>query len=1080
MLKFYHGTNLENLADQVIKELDDSPPENLLSPEFFVVQNHGIGQWLSLYMAENTKERIAANLEFEFPSERIWKLIRLINPDIPQNLPSDRQPMTWSLMELFSDEQVLDEFDNIRHYISVGNPDQHEMRRWKLASKIADVFDQYLIYRPQMILDWEGSNTSFDNKVESWQAKLWNRLLNHWQEVHKEERLHRAQLQHQLWENIDNRNLNTQDLPDRISVFGVSTASPAFIKTLVKLSKLTNVHFYQLSVDPQIKDSNDYRNPLLKSLGDEGTNFMAQFASFVEEDKEVVGSMEWKPVDDTDTPVDMVFRAVQADVRQDNKISGRNLNVPQADSTIQVHSCHSPMREVEVLYDQLLAILDENQEINPDEILIMTPDIEIYAPMIEAVFETPDEGQPAIPYSIADRGAGTANIPTESFIKILDLCESRFKVTDVLDLLDAAPVQEAFEFTDDELNILERWIRDNRIRWGIDGNNKQQMNLPESDHFTWQAGLRRILLGYMMRPDADKLYLETFAYDEIETSDDAELAGKLSHFLNKLFEISKQADQPKSPRQWQEQLNKVVDRFLPENRDYFWEVSRIREVLNNVKKYASLAGYNRKVPFSILRRWLQEQLQEDSSGGGRIGRGVTFSSLKPMRSIPFQVIGMIGMNEGAFPSSKIPIEFDLMHLDPRRGDPKKSEEDRYLFLENILSARTHLYFSYVGQSNRQDAEFPPTVVIQEFLDYLEEHYGFDPDKIVQKHRLQAFSPNYFTDKDYFSYSQSQMDISRRLSESTTAEFFTTQLPEPGEEWKHLTVGDLISFFQHPIKFLLRNRLGIYLREEDVLTEDREPFSLDKLDEYKVGQELLERFLNEQSLETYEKVIRSRDLLPEGWSGEQTYRQKATEVTTFGNEIKYRLDQQQLANLEVNLEINGYRVVGTLSNIYKDAQITYRFGKARPKDKIDWWIRHLLFQQVKPQGHSGSSLLFSWDNSSLEEYRLSPVNNAEEVLAELLDWYWKGLRKPLSLYCKSSYAFAESVIKDGENEEKGIDKAIKKWEAVNTPNYYIPGEGDDAYNRLVTEGKRPFKGSGFRKISNNFWAPFFEVLNQEEA
>ncbi|NIR66138.1 MAG: exodeoxyribonuclease V subunit gamma, partial [Aliifodinibius sp.] len=192
-----------------------------------------------------------------------------------------------------------------------------------------------------------------------------------------------------------------------------------------------------------------------------------------------------------------------------------------ADQSIQVHNCHSPMREVEVLYDQLLALMDDNPELSPDEILIMTPDIESYAPFIEAVFATPNEGQPEIPYTIADRGVGGEQPVSDTFLKLLELSESRFKVTDVLDLLDSNPIREAFGFNEDELSRIEQWVGDNRIRWGIDGKDKKELNLPESDHFTWQAGLRRILLGYAMRSSDEQLYDDIYAYHELESSDDA-------------------------------------------------------------------------------------------------------------------------------------------------------------------------------------------------------------------------------------------------------------------------------------------------------------------------------------------------------------------------------------------------------------------------------------------------------------------------------------------------------------------------------------------------------------------------------
>lgn len=1080
MLTIYYGTNQQELADQLFKECRNAPGGNPLAPEIFVVQNYGMGQWLSLYMAR--KEGIAANMKFEFPSERIWSLIRRIDPDIPETLPSDRGPMTWTLMELFNDERFLRDFENLRHYMADDDPAQRSVRSWKLASKIADVFDQYLIYRPQMILDWQKELLNTQSpEAEKWQARLWRRLVSYWKAHYNGKWLHRAQLQHRLWTDIDEGTLEADRIPDRISVFGVSSASSAFIETMVKLSKLTEVCFYQHAIDPRIKESEAYKNPLLQSLGSEGAHFMSRLSSFVKEDKQLAGSMKWESVDTGQSEGSSVLSAIQSDLKQDSPLTGRKLNVPAIDSSIQVHSCHSPMREAEVLYDQLLAILDKNPELNPDEILIMTPDIETYAPMVEAVFETPDEGQPEIPYNIADRGIEGRNPAVESFLNILSLCESRFKVTDVLDLLDSDPVREAFEFDNDHLNRLDQWIRENRIRWGIDGPFKQKMNVPESNHFTWQSGLNRMLLGYAMQPDDDRLHDGIFPYDEIATSEDAELAGRFSRFLQALFDIFHSVEEEKSPTAWRSVLDQIPALFIPDTKDYYRQISQIREAIEQFTEYASLGSFDGRIPFAIVRSWLHDRLEEQTTGGGRIGRGVTFSSLMPMRNIPFKVIGMIGMNEGIFPRSKIPIEFDLMHLETRPGDPVRSEEDRYLFLENIFSAKTHLYFSYVGQSNRQDADFPPSVVLREFLDYLEEHYGLESKDIITNHRLQAFSPGYFKREEaLFSYSQTQQKISQQLLDDSKKSFLFVHadLPEPEEEWRAIAINDFISFFQHPAKYLLQKRLGIYLGEEEVLTEDREPFALSGLDDYQVGQELLDRFIKKKSLDTYYENLKARDMLPEGWTGEEACRQKAGEVRMFGNEIQQRLDQQPQPDQEIDIEIGEFRMVGILTNIYRKAQITYRFGKARPRYLIDWWIRHLLFQPVKPAGHSGKSLFFAWDESSFKEYSLSPPEgHVETILSNLLELYWQGMQYPLHLYCKSSYAYAKTVIAEDKKEEQGIAKAINKWE----PGWNgYPGEGDDAYHKLISGGKKPFNHSRFRELSRGFWTPFFKAFNQEEA
>jgi|GEM_PF-978676 len=1072
MLSIHYSTRLENLADQLLKQLDEHPPENLLAPEIFVVQNHGIGQWLSLYMAE--KEGIAANLKFEFPSERIWSLIRLLDPEIPQTLPSDRGPLTWSLMHLLSKDEVLTKFEMLQRYIASTESEQAAFRRWQLCSRIADVFDQYLVYRPDMLLDWEKSNRWYpQNEAEQWQAKLWHMLIEYWQKDYNEDWLHRARLQKKLLTAIKNKTLDQDKLPGRVTVFGVSTMPPAFIKVMTELSALMDVQFYHRLVDPGVEEADTFKNSLLESLAMEEANFALQLQKCIE-DTNIVPEVEI--VDKQSSSVHAtLFQQVKADIEHDVDPQKKC----QADSSIRVQACHSAMREVEVLYDQLLSVLEENPGMTSDDILIMLPDIETYTPMIEAVFSTTDEGQPEIPYSIADRGLEGNRPAIQSFLKILELCQSRFKVTDVLDVLDTDPIRQNFDFTDEDLNRLERWIRDNRIHWGIDGDFKGDLEIPATERFTWTSGLNRMVLGYAMKPDEDHLYNEIYPYDEIETSDEAELVGKFSKLMHHFFEIYDELRQLQTPDEWSRLLSERLSLFLPDNRDYFWEISKIREVLEQLNNYTSLGGYHQDIPFQIIYSWLEERLEEEHTGGGRIGRGVTFSSLIPMRNIPFKMIGMIGMNEGSFPRTKIPIEFDLMHLEPEKSDPVRSEEDRYLFLENIFSADSHLYFSFVGQSDRQDTEFPPSVVLKQLLDYLDEYYGVETESLITKHRLQAFSPSYFKENKYFSYSDTQKNISQQLlnEETGPGSFMNVDLSEPDDDWKTLSVAELISFYQHPAKYLFQKRFGIYLGEDDRPAEDREPFVLRGLDNYQLGQELLDRYIKKKPLKEYQKNVISRDLLPEGWSGAQAYRQKMDEVHEFGTEISWILDQQPMDDREVSIEIGEFNLTGKLTDLFEDSLIKYRFGRMRPKDLIELWISHLVFQELKPDHHSGISCLVTRDKKkTVAEVRLLPVDGNIEILNELLKKYWEGLRRCTYFFPQASYAFAEEIIQKDKQPKAGLKKAFQKWKREYSS---YPGEGEDPYNKLMLGNRNPLGVNDFKEMSMQFWTPFFEVLNQGE-
>lgn len=1065
MLTYCRGTDLTQLADHLLEELEQNLPQNPLAPETFVVQNHGMAQWLSLYIAE--RRGIAANLKFEFPAERIWSLIRVMDPSVPETLPSDREPMTWAIMHILKKDEDP-QLEVLQQYVAESDSLKQEVRRWKLAGRIADVLDQYLTYRPEMLIAWEQRRLTTSYASERWQSVLWRKLIDHWDEHAGTDYRHRALLQQSLIKAMDEGAIGKQELPGRITVFGVSTMPPVYLKILVKLSKLTDVFFYTLEPD------NQQAHPLHTSLGKTGQEYRGLLKKFIAEEK--VESRVLRLDNGKKKEPKTLFNDLRAIFLDSGNESGP---IPK-DNTIQIHSCHSPRREVEVFYDQLLAMFDEDESLNPSDILVLTPDLGAYASEIEAVFGTVEEDLPEIPYHLAERSAH-ANPVNQGVAKILELAESRLKVTDVLDLLDFKPIQQKFKLSDDNLNTLERWIADNRIRWGRDGRFKAAFGLPESESFTWQSGLNRMMLGYAMKPQDDELFNGICPYQEVEQSEDTLLAGRFYNVMNVLFGFCDEVNISRTLRGWSRLLNTWLPKFFPDDEAYFRDMQRIRELINRPGEHAALSGFEGKVSFRIIRLYLEDALEQQQTGGGRTGQGVTFSSMVPMRNIPAKVVCMLGMNDGAFPRSNVPVAFDLMSRDPKPGDRSHNREDRQLFWEALLAARERIYASYVGQSNRQDITFPPSVVLREWMDYIMEQYNLGEKDLLTRHPLQAFSPKYFTtnsENKLFSYSAKNKNIAQNLTGPVSARslFLTSELPDADPEYKRLTVSELIRFFQHPAKYLLQNRLGIYLQQVNVLDEDRESFRLNSLEGYRLGQELLDRYLSEQSPDLFKRVAFATDFLPDGWPGEQAFQQKSAEVQQFGSNLQDILKQEKLESFEVDLEIGDFRVTGKLDQIYETEQILYRFGSMRAKDLIELWIKHLAFQTVKPESHPGFSNLYARDRKKpVVASQLSAVANPLPILKKLLEIYWSGLKENMLFFPDSSFAFAREVCYMNSDVDKGIKAAGYKWK----DDYgTYQREGDDAYNKLLIGEANPLVHNRFQEVSKSFWKPFFEVLNKE--
>ena len=1067
MLTYCSGTDLEQLADHHLGELRKRPPKNPLSTETYVVQNHGMARWLSLYMAE--KRGIAANLKFEFPAERIWSLIRAMDPDVPKALPSDRKPMTWAILYILKNDDDA-RLEVLQQYTEESDAARQEMRRWKLAGRIADVFDQYLTYRPEMILDWAKKNYKPKSATEQWQSVLWKKLIRHWESHSGKEYKHQAVLLNEILTTIDNKSLDTEKLPQRVTVFGVSAMPPVYLKILVKLSRLTDVYFYCIAPGKDQSSS----NPINLSLGATGREYRDLLHKFIAEE-EVETDRHFLNYDYNSAGESLL------QIFKENLLDSENETASVGfDSTIQVHSCHSARREVEVLYDQLLAMFEKDETLQPSEVMVLAPDLEAYAPEIEAIFGTVEDELPEIPFHLAERNRGRSNPVDLAVEKIIELADSRFKVTEVLDLLDSEPIQQKFNFTDDSLITLERWIDDNNIRWGIDAKSKEALDLPGSNSFTWKAGLNRMILGYAMKPDEDHLFNGIYPYREVEQTEEALLVGRFANLMELLFRLHKEVQTSRSIAQWSTLLNEWIFKFFPQKDDYFSELQRIRDMFSNLDEYKQLSGFEDDVPFRIIRSYVQEELEKKITGSGRSGKGITFSSMVPMRNIPAKVICVLGLNDNSFPRSKLPVAFDMLHQAPRPGDRSHRKEDRQLFLEILLAAKERVYFSYIGQSNRQDSKFPPSVVLRELIDYLTDRYSLKEKEMVTEHSLQAFSPKYFKaehSSPLFSYSQRNLDIAKRLinSESEYTGFLIDELPDPDPDYKRLTVNSLIHFFQHPAKYLLQNRFGIYLNQDKILDEDREPFRLQGLEGYRIGQDLLDRYLNQKSLESYKQVANAADLLPEGWPGEQAFKQKTADVQQFGSNLQEILRQDKLEPLEVDIELGEFRITGKLDRVYTNEQILYRYGSMRPKDLIELWIRHLAFQYVKPESHSGNSRLYTRGKKQpVEFYHLPPISEPADILSDLLRIYWSGLKRNTLFFPEISFAFAHEVCFRNNDPEKGIKSAGYKWKD-DYASY--PREGDDPYNKLLTGDVNPLDNKDFQSISRSFWEPFFDVLNK---
>ncbi|HME44215.1 MAG TPA: exodeoxyribonuclease V subunit gamma [Syntrophorhabdales bacterium] len=1069
-LNVYTSNRMETLVEQ----LAGIVAEPLSSPfvsEVIVVQSKGMERWLSMELA--TRVGVWANCRFPFPNRFTWEIFEAVLGGVSDLDLLGPEASAWRIVRVLPDCLAREGFEALRLYLGSTQP---SLKKLQLAERIADIFDTYAVYRPERILGW-------DRGLEHhWQAQLWRLLYS------GERFTHRAR----IWRDAltalsalhDNDGVNgphpAHALPERVSVFGIPALPRYHLEILKALSDRIPVHLFLfnpskeywvdivperriVSAERAEKEKSSFPlemhfeigNPLLASLGTLGRDF---FRAILE--------LESEPISDFDDPGEgSILAAIQSDILnlRNRGEKGLKADIDSADASLQVHSCHSPWREIEVLYDTLLNFFETRRDLTPRDVLVMTPNVETYAPYISAVFDACQDKRKRIPYSIADRRVPSESLVIDLFLKITGLCRSRLQASQIMDILSSTIVRSRFSLSAEEIDVIHRWVVDTRTRWGIDGEHRAIFGLPAFEGNSWKAGMERLILGYALQGDGEELFLDRLPYHGVE-GDEAKTLGRFLEFMEQLFNTVRDLEVPRTLGEWSDALDLVRSAFITEDDDTAADTQLLRTQLKELKRLQELSGFEDPVEIEVVRYYLLTQLKYVQLSKGFLTGGVTFCEMLPMRSIPFRVVALVGMNNDAYPREERPVGFDLIAQDPQPGDRSLRDEDRYLFLEALLSAREFFYISYVGQSVRDNSVIPPSVLVSELLDYCEQsfsarHSSSTTGFLVTSHRLQAFSPAYFTGKGRLS-SYSQEDFATAIARSSprheAARFIARPLSEPPPDLKQVTIQDLKRFYQNPARYILNRRLGIYLEEPERILQGDEPFSLKGLDRYMLGDLLTRKALRGEELNQYLAVARAQGILPPGVPGELAFNRLESEVEAFTRQIRPHVAAQQLPPIEVDLEIAGFGMSGRLDGIWPSGIVAFRVAKDKGRYQLAAWIDHLILNQSRKQGYPVTTRLITLDKTWLYQ----PVEGSAEMLEKLLHLYWQGLTEPLRLFPESSINFAERIRK-GEK----IPEALKAVQTV--------WQGSDFVRGVTGEGSDPYLGLCFGE-ADPFIDPFSEI------
>jgi len=1145
-LAVIHSNQLESLRALVVAWMQQHPLAPLEN-EIVLVQSNGMSQWLKIALAEEEGLGICAAIAPQLPGRFLWGAYQtvLAGGDVPDVSPFEKSALAWRIYRLLPGLLHEPRFAPLHQFLE---DDGDARKRHQLALRLADVLDQYQVYRSDWLRDWalgadqlrdaHGKPTPLPAE-HGWQAELWRAILQDVPEEHRQ--TSRALLHERFIAALEKATQRPAGLPRRIVVFGISSLPQQMVRALAALGRFCQIllcvhnpcqHYWadiiehrdllraerrrhahkpQMPRDVADEDLHLHANPLLAAWGKQGRDYVRLLDEFDDPDH----YREWfRRIDLFDDFGEDGRRSLLQQVQQaildlaPLPADPAQRPVVGADASLLFQIAHSPQREVEILHDHLLALFAAGQSsgkrLLPRDIIVMVPDIDTYAPHIVAVFGQIEPGDPRyIPYSLTDQSERGHNPLMVALEALLRLPQSRFAVGDLMDLLDVPALRLRFAIDEADLPTLHRWIEESGIRWGLNAEQREELGLPPGlGQNSWRFGLKRMLLGYAVGDGA--AFGDIEPYDEIGGLD-AALVGPLAALLDSLENYWRLLSADAVPVVWEERLRQLLDDFFipASDRDQL-TLERLEESLGAWEDVCLQVGLDEALPLTVVREAWLSAVDEPTLTQRFLAGRVNFCTLLPMRAIPFQVVCLMGMNDGDYPRSQLPLNLDLMSSpgEYRPGDRSRREDDRYLFLEALLSARQRLYVSWVGRSVQDNSERPPSLLVGQLRDYLAAGWqagaldkrddsgdGIDGgqvllDRLTVAHPLQPFSRRYFLPAQAEGHDPRLYTHAHewRSAHEAPADALKTELP-PFVQEAPLSLETLGLFLRHPVKAFFNGRLKVWFDLDIAASEDAEPFGFDRLQQFSLGDELLQAALDaepglaEDDFAAAKQRQWRRGQLPlAGFAAPAQERYADPAWTAYEHaaalfaawpvvpaappEIAFAIDVDGETSLQVEDWLAGLRQDGLgrwAQILVRPQAVKGKAGKPKWHDLIRPWVRHLA---ACASGLPLSTLRVGPDGI----VELPPVaaDQARAWLAAVVRAWHQGMIRPLPLACKTAFAWLAAG-------EEGIESARAAAFDEYEGGYNRTGEaGQDAYLARAFPGFERLMEPAGDGLSFEYW------------
>jgi exodeoxyribonuclease V gamma subunit len=1024
-----------------------------------VVQSQGIRRWLTLQLADTFGA--AGSVDLPFPASFVHEIGRRVAPGPGAREGDDpyaREALAWRvdalLRALPSGEAAL---QPLRTYLQGAN----DRARFGLARQIAARLDDYQMFRADVLREWEAGRNTIDSPHSGWQAYLWRTICA---EIGPETPHLTARLERSI---AALERGAVAGLPLRVAVFGVSALPPLFIDLLVALARHMPVGVYAAT-------AGGGTHPLAAAFGAQSREFLAALSATGAE------SLALDPPAAAATGIlANIRRELATDAAGDSP-----LVLAAADASLLVHDAHGPLRQLEVLHDQLLAVLAADPALRPHDLLLLVPDATEWAPLVDAVFGAAGDDIVRIPYRIADRPMRRAQPAAEALSRLLALEGGRLARSEVFGLLAHPLARQAAGLTEAEVDLLETLTARANVRWGYDAQSRTTLGLPAYEAASWRAGLDRLLLGVATGPSDDVLL--DLLPESGDTAGDPETIACFATWVDTLARTLAEWRTPRPPAAWCDTLLSAVGTFLSAVGN--GEGQALLAVVQTIQRLGALgeiAGYGASVPFGVVQDWIESELDGDGFGSGFLEGGMTVAALKPMRSLPFRVIAVAGLDEGVFPRRERRSAFDLLEHERRPGDRDLRSDDRQLFLDLLLAAGDRLILAYTGHDVRDNSPRAPSVVIDELFAHLDGRTeGKARSQLLVEHPLQPFSPKYFRDgRDprlfSFSTAQARAASSSANREETERPWITAPLPlseERAHETREIALRDLSDCWVNPSKFFCRRVLRFSLGDDREIASDEELVELDYVDQGGVKSRMLSVALTgTRDGERECRRLVAEGKLPPGQLGLAWHRMLDGEIT----EVLEHLDTTKpFSAAPIDLEGAGWRLRGRIEGIQGETRYVVRPGSVRAEHRIRAWVEHVAMCAAREQGATGLPSTTTIVGKKGVDETYPSLRGARKALDGLIAAFRDAHRAPLVFFPQAGWAWFAAMRpkpkkKGGRASTPKDPRAEARAAYAQAKSDYnsMGGDAEDAYIALCFRGRDPMGAelAGFEQRTSSLFS-----------